>query len=193
MMFRDIAVLLLLSTGSTIAAQPTLRDPFGAAPFGWLQSPDTGGAMARASHAAPVTVLVRRGGVGAARWNIAGHSFVFVRGVTADSVGAGQGAYFIYEVVREDSIRLAFSAPYREYSGRAPGSAEKPTELRACLYLRGTQELAYVVSLSSKTRHFVRPSLPRDGYYRWKADRHEFVRASGVDSQLRSKCASASG
>jgi hypothetical protein len=193
MFFNKFSALLLLSTGATSAAQPPLRDPFGAPPFGWLQALDTGGAITRALHAAPVTVLVRRGGVGVARWNIAGHSFVFVRGGTADSVGAGQGGYFVYEVVREDSVRLVFSAPYREYSDRAPGSAAKPTELRACLYLRGTQELAYVVFLSSKTRHFVRPSLPRDGYYRWKGDRHEFVRASDVDSHLRRTCASASG
>jgi len=192
MFFRKFSALLLLSTGPTIAAPPRLRDPFGAPPFGWLQAPDSGGAITRALHAAPVTVLVQRGGVGVARWKIAGHPFVFIRGGSADSVGAGQGTYFVYEVVREDSVRLVFSAPYREYSDRTPGSAENPTELRACLYLRGTLELAYVVSLSSKTWHFVRPSLPRDGYYRWKGDRHEFVRASDADSQLRNECASAS-
>lgn len=146
-------------------------------------------AIARALRATPITVLIHRSGVGVARWNIAGQSFVFVRGVTADSLDAGQASYFVYEVVREDSLRLIFSAPYREYSGRAPGSKEKESDLRACLFVRGSRELGYVVATARGARHFVQPALPRNGYYRWRAGHWSFVRVSDSDVELRSKCA----
>ena len=167
-----------------VGAQARLRDPFVPDPFG-LQVADTGGATSRALRAAPILP----GWASFARRSIAGTSFIFIRGVTAQSVSAVQTSYFVYQVVREDSVRLAFTAPFREYSGRAPEAQEPESELRACLFMRDTTEVGYLTMPSRTTRYFSRPPLPRSGYYRWSTDRRAFVRRADGDALLRRRCA----
>ena len=200
MLARYLTPLLLLSSGATGVAQPSLRDPlrrdlasldpFARNPFPTLPAANISGAAARAFRAAP---LVSQGWATSARVRIAGESFVVIAGTTADRSGAAQAAYFIYQVVREDSVRLVFSAPYREYSGRVPGDPEPESELRACLLLRGSTDLAYITSMLHGPRQFVRPAIPRDGYYRWNRAREAFVHVAAEDAPLRRRCGVAPG
>ncbi len=163
-----------------LGAQASLRDPL-AAPA----AADTNEATARAIRAAD---LMRKGETVFLRADLDGTPFVFIRGWTAGGTGAGQVSYLIYQVVREDSVRLVFRAPQWEYTAPNRGMHIRAQDFHACLFIDSTGAVVYLPLSPSRSRTFDNPPLPAAGIYRWDAARVGFVRRGVAPAAASRKC-----